>query len=57
VYVVIGEPIPVKKNPQYTTREVNALHALYIEKLEQLYNTHKADFGSAQHPLHIVNSE
>uniref|UniRef100_A0A7E4UTB9 Acyltransferase n=1 Tax=Panagrellus redivivus TaxID=6233 RepID=A0A7E4UTB9_PANRE len=41
IITVVGEPIPVTKNPEPTSEEIDALHAKYVEALTQLFEQHK----------------
>ncbi|CAH2272731.1 2-acylglycerol O-acyltransferase 2-A-like [Pelobates cultripes] len=45
VYTVVGSSIPVKKTPSPTTEDIISLHALYVKKLQDLFETHKAHYG------------
>ena len=37
ITVVVGKPIPVAKNENPTSEEIEALHSLYMQQLNQLY--------------------
>lgn len=41
IVTVVGEPITVNKNENPSEKDVNDLHAIYIEKLEQLFEKHR----------------
>jgi 2-acylglycerol O-acyltransferase 2 len=41
MHTVIGAPIKVTKNAAPTTADIEALHALYISKLNELFEEHK----------------
>ncbi|XP_053572088.1 2-acylglycerol O-acyltransferase 2 [Bombina bombina] len=45
VYTVVGSPIPVVKTLAPTPDEISSLHKLYIEKLQDLFETHKTCYG------------
>lgn len=45
VYTVVGAPIPVVKNPSPSPEDIASLHALYVEKLKDLFETHKTKYG------------
>ncbi|XP_066445610.1 2-acylglycerol O-acyltransferase 2-like [Eleutherodactylus coqui] len=45
VYTVVGAPIPVEKNPSPSSEDIASLHALYVEKLKDLFETHKMKYG------------
>ncbi|XP_040271083.1 2-acylglycerol O-acyltransferase 2-B-like isoform X1 [Bufo bufo] len=45
VYTVVGTPIPVVKNPSPSPEDIIALHTLYVEKLKDLFETHKVKYG------------
>ncbi|VDO97753.1 unnamed protein product [Heligmosomoides polygyrus] len=42
---VVGAPIPVEKNPNPSQEQIDKLHELYVEKLNELFETHKKQFG------------
>ncbi|KAK5970495.1 hypothetical protein GCK32_002701 [Trichostrongylus colubriformis] len=42
---VVGAPIPVQKVTNPTQEQIDSLHQLYIEKLDQLFEEHKQRFG------------
>ena len=41
IVTIVGEPIHVEKIDEPNEEEVNELHKLYIDKLEQLFDKHK----------------
>ncbi len=41
----VGAPLPAQKDTNPTKEVVNALHAKYIEALEDLFETHKESYG------------
>ncbi|GMS90496.1 hypothetical protein PENTCL1PPCAC_12671 [Pristionchus entomophagus] len=45
LHTVLGAPIPVEKTESPTNEQVDALHALYIQKLTELFEEHKTKFG------------
>ncbi|XP_008587705.1 PREDICTED: 2-acylglycerol O-acyltransferase 2-like [Galeopterus variegatus] len=45
IHTVVGAPIPVRRSPRPSRAQVDALHALYVERLEQLFEEHKARYG------------
>ncbi|XP_075061133.1 2-acylglycerol O-acyltransferase 2-B-like [Mixophyes fleayi] len=45
VYTVVGSPIPVAKTASPSSEEISSLHSLYIEKLKELFETHKTIYG------------
>ncbi|GMT12249.1 hypothetical protein PFISCL1PPCAC_3546 [Pristionchus fissidentatus] len=44
---VLGAPIPVLKTENPTQEQIDDLHALYIQKLTELFDSHKEQFGVA----------
>jgi len=57
VDVVVGAPIEVKQNVNYTNEDVDKIHAQYILALEKLYDEHKHKYGSSTRELVIVDAE
>ncbi|KAF0700338.1 Aste57867_9151 [Aphanomyces stellatus] len=56
--VVYGKPIPVHKNAHPTPDEVAALHAIYIERVQEIFAKYKAEFGyDDNETLTIVSSK
>ncbi|KAM4677796.1 2-acylglycerol O-acyltransferase 2-like [Discoglossus pictus] len=45
VYTVVGSPIPVVKTLSPSPDEISSLHKLYIERLQELFETHKTSYG------------
>ena len=45
ITVVIGAPIPVKKNEDPSKDEIECLHAAYIDELVKLYDDYNAKYG------------
>ncbi|KAK2497483.1 hypothetical protein MC885_001235 [Smutsia gigantea] len=45
IHTVVGAPIPVQRNPRPSRAQVAELHALYVERLTQLFEEHKARYG------------
>eukprot|EP00455_Lapot_gusevi_P015861 TRINITY_DN1808_c0_g9_i1.p1 TRINITY_DN1808_c0_g9~~TRINITY_DN1808_c0_g9_i1.p1 ORF type:complete len:335 (-),score=76.34 TRINITY_DN1808_c0_g9_i1:106-1110(-) len=44
VTMVVGEPIPVKKDPNFTNQDVEAIHKKYMEALQKLHDKYKEQF-------------
>nr|XP_023411594.1 2-acylglycerol O-acyltransferase 3 [Loxodonta africana] len=53
VHTVVGAPIPVQLTPWPSQAQVDSLHALYVERLMQLFEEHKARYGVPAHQ-HLV---
>nr|XP_033780687.1 2-acylglycerol O-acyltransferase 2-like [Geotrypetes seraphini] len=49
IHTVVGEPIPVPKNLNPSIEEIEALHKTYLQKLIRLFETHKIQYGIAEH--------
>ncbi|XP_035876665.1 2-acylglycerol O-acyltransferase 3 isoform X3 [Phyllostomus discolor] len=45
VCTVVGAPIPVPRTPRPSRAQVDALHALYVERLTGLFEEHKGRYG------------
>ncbi|XP_036266208.1 2-acylglycerol O-acyltransferase 2-like isoform X1 [Pipistrellus kuhlii] len=45
ICTVVGAPIQVRRSPRPGRAQVDALHALYVERLTQLFEEHKARYG------------
>ncbi|XP_032966296.1 2-acylglycerol O-acyltransferase 2-B-like [Rhinolophus ferrumequinum] len=45
IHTVVGAPIPARRSPRPSRAEVDALHALYVERLTQLFEEHKERYG------------
>ncbi|XP_058758695.1 diacylglycerol O-acyltransferase 2D-like isoform X2 [Vicia villosa] len=54
LYVVVGRPIHVKKNPKPTTEQVTKVHSEFVEALRDLFQKHKAKAGCTNLELKIV---
>ncbi|XP_035578126.1 putative diacylglycerol O-acyltransferase 2-like protein DGAT2L7P [Zalophus californianus] len=50
IHTVVGAPIPVQRNPRPSREQVDALHALSVERLAQRFDERKARHGLAAHP-------
>ncbi|MCO5583861.1 hypothetical protein L7F22_037776 [Adiantum nelumboides] len=53
LYLAIGKPLQLKKNPQPTLEEVMEVQALFITSLQELYERHKVDAGYKGVPLYV----
>lgn len=53
LYVAVGKPIELKRNPQPTQDEVLEVQALFISALQELYERHKADAGYKSTNLYV----
>ncbi|KHJ87637.1 diacylglycerol acyltransferase [Oesophagostomum dentatum] len=42
---VVGAPIPVQKTEHPTQKQIDELHAIYMSKLNELFEKHKQQFG------------
>ncbi|MEQ2278227.1 2-acylglycerol O-acyltransferase 2-A [Xenotaenia resolanae] len=45
IYTVVGQPIKVEKKQKPTAEELDALHQLYMDKLSNLFDEHKGNYG------------
>eukprot|EP00798_Chlamydomonas_sp_ICE-L_P016837 gene16837-23117_t len=58
LYMVCGKAITVKhvlpSDVAAFDAEVDRLHALVIQAMQDLYDTHKAEFGWSDRPLEII---
>uniref|UniRef100_A0A8D2HTQ5 Acyltransferase n=1 Tax=Urocitellus parryii TaxID=9999 RepID=A0A8D2HTQ5_UROPR len=45
IHTVVGAAIPVQRSPRPSRAQVDALHALYVERLTQLFEEHKERYG------------
>ena len=43
----MGKPIPVTKNPSPTQEEVDSVHQVYVQSLQELFEKHKHDYDIA----------
>lgn len=53
MYVAVGKPIALKKNPQPTQEEVSEVQAIFISSLQELYERHKVDAGYKGTALYV----
>jgi len=44
LHLVIGRPIQVEKNPDYLEGDVEELHAMYVQEIQNIYNQWKDKF-------------
>ncbi|MGH0190752.1 UNVERIFIED_CONTAM: hypothetical protein FKN15_050510 [Acipenser sinensis] len=49
VCTVVGRPILVSRNPSPTREEVDRVHALYLNGLNQLFEENKESYGIEKH--------
>ncbi|XP_038050281.1 2-acylglycerol O-acyltransferase 2-like [Patiria miniata] len=55
ITTVVGQPITVEKTPNPSRDQVESMHALYLKKLTELFETHKTKHGvSPEQRLEIV---
>ncbi|XP_020239182.1 diacylglycerol O-acyltransferase 2D-like isoform X2 [Cajanus cajan] len=54
LYVVVGRPIKVEKNPQPTMDQVAKVHNQFVDELQDLFNRHKAQAGYTNLELKII---
>ncbi|XP_040587131.1 2-acylglycerol O-acyltransferase 2-A-like [Mesocricetus auratus] len=45
VHTVVGAPIPVQRSPRPSREQVDQLHELYVERLIQLFEDYKTQYG------------
>ncbi|XP_055349640.1 2-acylglycerol O-acyltransferase 3-like [Paramacrobiotus metropolitanus] len=55
LHAVVGKPIPVTQDPNPSPEKIDALHAVYVEQLRDLYDQHKKRFGMENIPLTLVD--
>uniref|UniRef100_H3CGV9 Acyltransferase n=1 Tax=Tetraodon nigroviridis TaxID=99883 RepID=H3CGV9_TETNG len=49
VHTVVGKPISVAQTPSPTSEDIEALHRAYLQRLTQLFEEHKLEYGLQQH--------
>jgi 2-acylglycerol O-acyltransferase 2 len=54
VCICLGDPIQVKKVENPTAEQIDELQALYIQKMEELFEKHKAAAGYPDAVLKIT---
>ncbi|XP_055348279.1 acyl-CoA wax alcohol acyltransferase 1-like isoform X1 [Paramacrobiotus metropolitanus] len=52
---VVGRPISVVQDSNPSREKIDALHAVYVEQLRDLYDKHKERFGMENIPLTLVD--
>ncbi|KAJ4753070.1 Diacylglycerol O-acyltransferase 2 [Rhynchospora pubera] len=52
--IVIGKPIPLKKNNKPTIEEVNEMHTQFVAVMQELFEKNKAQFGSKDLQLRLL---
>jgi hypothetical protein len=52
--VLVGEPIPVKKNTNPTEEDISILHGQYQRALEKLFTTHKEENGYGDKVIEFI---
>ncbi len=52
--VVVGEPIKVVQSDDPSNAEIQKWHALYIQKLTEIYEQNKGKYGMQEVKLRIV---
>ncbi|RDX72435.1 Diacylglycerol O-acyltransferase 2D, partial [Mucuna pruriens] len=54
LYIVVGRPIELEKNPEPTMEQVTKVHSHFIEALQDLFDRHKSQAGYTNLELKIV---
>jgi len=54
INVVVGDPIPVPKNPNPSPELVSALHLRYYRALTDLFERHKHSYGHGDYSLQVL---
>ncbi|KAL2334144.1 hypothetical protein Fmac_015357 [Flemingia macrophylla] len=54
LYVVVGRPIEVEKNPEPTMEQIAKVHKQFVEELEDLFNRYRAQAGYTNLELKII---
>lgn len=49
IHTVVGKPIPVKQTSNPTQEEIDELHQIYLESLQELFEENKAKYGIPEH--------
>lgn len=52
-YFTVGKPIDVVQNIEPTDEEICSLHKIYVDRLRQLYDEYKDQYGNANVQLEI----
>ena len=56
IATVVGAPIPVERCERPTREQIDALHAEYCRRLEELFDAHKMKYGiPPEQKLEIVS--
>ena len=55
--VVVGRPIDVPKIAAPSPAQVDAVHALYFSRLEEMYYRHREACGFGEMSLHFVDNK
>uniref|UniRef100_UPI00398EF858 2-acylglycerol O-acyltransferase 1-like isoform X1 n=1 Tax=Pristiophorus japonicus TaxID=55135 RepID=UPI00398EF858 len=48
IYTIVGKPIVVQQNHTPSNQEIEALHIMYIDALNTLFEEHKAQYGISE---------
>ena len=54
IYTICGEPIHVDKVKNPTQEQIDQLHSVYVQKLYELYEKYKAEYGYANKELIVL---